>query len=58
MQAILMAIAEGTRVVGALAWSVVDNLEWKQGLVSFLSIFSTSCFLFSFFDGIRLLLEI
>jgi beta-glucosidase/6-phospho-beta-glucosidase/beta-galactosidase len=26
-----MAISEGTRVVGALAWSIMDNLEWSQG---------------------------
>jgi beta-glucosidase/6-phospho-beta-glucosidase/beta-galactosidase len=31
MRAILMAISEGTRVVGALAWSIMDNLEWSAG---------------------------
>ena len=31
MEAILIAISEGTRVVGCLAWSLVDNLEWSSG---------------------------
>jgi len=31
MEAILMAISEGTNVVGCLAWSIVDNLEWTSG---------------------------
>ena len=26
-----MAISQGVNVVGALAWSIVDNLEWAQG---------------------------
>lgn len=31
MGAILIAISQGTNVVGCLAWSLVDNLEWAQG---------------------------
>ena len=31
MQAILIAISEGVHVVGTVAWSIVDNLEWTSG---------------------------
>jgi beta-glucosidase/6-phospho-beta-glucosidase/beta-galactosidase len=31
MQAMLMAMSEGVNVVGCLAWSILDNLEWAVG---------------------------
>jgi beta-glucosidase/6-phospho-beta-glucosidase/beta-galactosidase len=31
MEGILIALSEGVKVVGTLAWSIVDNLEWSQG---------------------------
>jgi beta-glucosidase/6-phospho-beta-glucosidase/beta-galactosidase len=31
MQAILIAMSEGVNVVGTLAWSILDNLEWNAG---------------------------
>lgn len=31
MEAILIALSQGVNVVGCLAWSLVDNLEWAQG---------------------------
>ncbi|KAF2466398.1 glycoside hydrolase [Lindgomyces ingoldianus] len=31
LEAILIAIGEGVNVVGTLAWSIYDNLEWSQG---------------------------
>ena len=31
MQAMLMAMGEGVNVVGCLAWSILDNLEWAVG---------------------------
>lgn len=38
MEAVLVSIAEGVNVVGCLAWSIMDNLEWSQGW------FIRSCF--------------
>lgn len=31
MEAILVSLSEGVNVVGCLAWSFVDNLEWSSG---------------------------
>lgn len=31
MSAILLTISEGVNVVGCLAWSIVDGLEWNSG---------------------------
>jgi beta-glucosidase/6-phospho-beta-glucosidase/beta-galactosidase len=31
LSAILLALSEGVNVVGTLAWSIYDNLEWSQG---------------------------
>ncbi|KAI9734854.1 MAG: hypothetical protein M1834_001933 [Cirrosporium novae-zelandiae] len=31
VHAMLMAIADGVNLVGALAWSIADNLEWTAG---------------------------
>ncbi|KAK8152904.1 glycoside hydrolase superfamily [Phyllosticta citrichinensis] len=31
MEAVLLALAEGTKVVGTLAWSLIDNFEWDSG---------------------------
>jgi len=31
MEAILVAMSEGVNVVGTLAWSILDNLEWGDG---------------------------
>lgn len=34
LEAVLMAISEGVNVVGALAWSIFDNLEWTSGFTT------------------------
>ena len=34
MQSILLAMSQGVKIVGCLAWSLVDNLEWAQGYES------------------------
>jgi beta-glucosidase/6-phospho-beta-glucosidase/beta-galactosidase len=31
MQAMLLAMSEGVNIVGCLAWSIMDNLEWAVG---------------------------
>jgi beta-glucosidase/6-phospho-beta-glucosidase/beta-galactosidase len=31
MEAILLSIADGVNVIGTMAWSIVDNLEWSSG---------------------------
>ena len=31
LEGMLVALSEGVNVVGCLAWSIVDNLEWAQG---------------------------
>lgn len=31
LEAILIAISEGVDVIGCLAWSFLDNLEWTSG---------------------------
>ncbi|KAK8211020.1 glycoside hydrolase superfamily [Phyllosticta capitalensis] len=31
MEAVLIALAEGTNVIGTFAWSLIDNLEWNSG---------------------------
>ncbi|OCL06029.1 glycoside hydrolase family 1 protein [Glonium stellatum] len=31
LEGVLMAVGEGVRVVGCLAWSIFDNLEWSSG---------------------------
>lgn len=31
MEGILIALSEGLNVMGSMAWSFVDNLEWADG---------------------------
>jgi beta-glucosidase len=31
LEAILTALSDGVNVVGVLAWSIYDNLEWSSG---------------------------
>ncbi|QIW95185.1 hypothetical protein AMS68_000703 [Peltaster fructicola] len=31
MQALLIAMSEGVKIIGSVAWSFVDNYEWSQG---------------------------
>ena len=33
METILIAMSEGVNVVGTLAWSILDNLEWDDGFM-------------------------
>lgn len=35
MEAILMSLSEGVNVVGCLAWSIADNLEWNDGKLDY-----------------------
>ena len=31
VRAMLVAVSEGVNLVGAMAWSIADNLEWTAG---------------------------
>ncbi|PYH45106.1 glycoside hydrolase [Aspergillus saccharolyticus JOP 1030-1] len=33
VEAMLLAVAEGVNLVGCLAWSIADNLEWTAGFI-------------------------
>lgn len=31
MEAVLIALSEGVNIIGTVAWSILDNLEWADG---------------------------
>ena len=32
LEGVLIALSEGVPIVGCLAWSLIDNLEWSEGI--------------------------